>query len=89
MSETNKPEGAFAQASGYETVEWCDAGGQPVGYGATEQIGDAVECPVCGRRVKLRDQIGRYFSNTPAYPRHKRQTHNDKMSGRAQDKETK
>lgn len=69
----------LAAPSGSATAEWCDAGGQPLGYGAPEKIGDTVACPVCGKHVKLRDQIGRYFTNTPAYPRHKRQSHNHEI----------
>ena len=51
---------------------WCDASGQHLGWGATEQPGQVVACEVCGKRVKLRHTLSRTGSHYGvSYPRHK------------------
>jgi hypothetical protein len=49
--------------------EWCDAGGQYLGYGTERRPGDIVTCELCGRCVRLTARFGRY--DVTCYPRHK------------------
>ena len=54
-----------------ESKEWCHAGGQLLGYGAPEKIGDIVPCDLCGKSVRIIAHFGNI--GFPSYPRHKKQ----------------
>lgn len=53
-----------------DSKEWCHAGGQLLGYGTTERIGQLVSCELCGKTVKITAHFG--DTGFPAYPRHKK-----------------
>lgn len=48
---------------------WCDAGGQSLGWGCKEKVGDKVPCEVCGKPVAVIARFGDH--GWPAYARHK------------------
>lgn len=51
------------------TLGWCDAGGQGLGWGSKEKVGDTTTCWVCGKTVAVIARFGDH--GWPAYARHK------------------
>lgn len=52
---------------------WCDAGGQSLGFGSKERVGDKVPCEVCGKTVIVIARFGDH--GWPACARHKLPKH--------------
>lgn len=68
FSEANMSKGKC----GDEKEDWCDAGGQYLGFGTELKVGQIVECELCGKQVQLRSFLQRDFNVSPSYPRHKK-----------------
>lgn len=50
-------------------IGWCDSGGQGLGWGSSEKVGDKTPCPVCEKTVTVVARFGDY--GYPSYARHK------------------